>query len=594
MILFNKIVTFIIAISSILFVDKTQASVQAATPVNVANTHQFDPIYFPSPFFHPVVREVTEAHLAHFIRDAHTMEREVRFLNAAQYNNIVRALEFRSVEFIQQGIGVIRSIANASLSTNFNTSWQNFLEENNLRGKKTWIYLKDAEGNPRTRTINGLALGIRTEDGQNLNWVIERNIPFSQLPRSIMDYIGHQMLYSFESVVDGFSKDYVFTLYLKDFSLEENSAFYIDSITIGIIVEDNNGQYIDNLDWLIARGISQSNLITTTYFIEEFVLTAIHEAAHVLISKVLDQVRPREYFSIVPQLLPRHREGEPTFWTYVMGVALADSSLPAPRPTTREQIIQYMATYLGGPIIEEMVFKDRFPDFYRDRLQNSALNDEQDALTRAYRGICMGLSSIENPNCPQELQKPLILWVNNLPDAQKSSFMQEARLWADEARHLARQILTRHASLLTELIHLSLLRETFDTEDIQTFYTDFPQSDISLAEIRNTSPQRYLDVLGDVFWTNMFHRVYSLSYSLNTNQWPTPNQGTSPKEILNELEGLEAHTEVPEEFLPYIRTNQVDADIEPIPNLPLFYFRSCVNILKGWYTMFTNSEDTED
>ena len=177
---------------------------------------------------------------------------------------------------------------------------------------------------------------------------------------------------------------------------------------------------------------------------EEKRLIAYHEAGHATVSWLLEHSNPLIKVTIIPR-----------------GRALGAAwYLPEERQvTTREQLMDELASTLGGRAAEMLVF---------DTQGSGALNDLEVATKRAYSMVAyLGMSSkIGNMSYYDSTGQSDMALTKPYSEKTAQEIDQEARAVIDEAYKMAQEGLTTHREGLTRLAELLLEREVIFTDDL--------------------------------------------------------------------------------------------------------------------------------
>lgn len=217
-----------------------------------------------------------------------------------------------------------------------------------------------------------------------------------------------------------------------------------------LIAARNNKKFVQREDFLsaidrIVGGLERRNMIITP---EEKRLIAYHEAGHATVSWILEHANPLIKVTIIPR-----------------GRALGAAwYLPEERQvTTREQIMDDIASTLGGRAAEKLVF---------NTLGSGALNDLEVATKRAYSMVAyLGMSEEvgnlsyfdSSGQSEMSLSKPYSEQTAVLID-------KEVKKLLDDAFALATRVLEEHWDGFRQLAELLLEKEVVFSEDLEHIF----------------------------------------------------------------------------------------------------------------------------
>ena len=192
----------------------------------------------------------------------------------------------------------------------------------------------------------------------------------------------------------------------------------------------------------IIGGLERKNKIITE---TEKRKIAYHEAGHATVSWLLEHASPLIKVTIIPR-----------------GKALGAAwYLPEERQiTTREQLMDEMASTLGGRVSEQLTFGE---------ISTGALNDLERVTKQAYAMVAYyGMSEkVGNLSFYDSTGQSDMAFTKPYANETAEAIDSEARALIDEAYRMAEQVLTEHKEGLTALAELLLEREVIFTEDVE-------------------------------------------------------------------------------------------------------------------------------
>ncbi len=547
-------------------------------------------IYLTSPFSYHIVKEVTKFHLYDLARSIGQRGYRIQFLNETEYGNIVHALEIRTGEFLRYGDQFINSIAIDNSAVRFDPFLNDFLEGNNIADTSIWMYLKNIKGTSEDITaIREINLGVRTGGGRSFDFTLGSNMRILGAPPVLSYQIHHNLLRSLEDLLrrENIPPDHTLTLYLKD--LSPTNTFVdnyrdIERVNIGVIVEDEEGRYIKELDWIVEE--TKPQLVYTASSIIGFVITSFHEPAHELVRRALvDDMSMRASLSIVPSI-----ELHDGIWIAYKGVANVEYT---PYYFSKAIQINKMAVLLAGEVAEEIIISN---NNYYEYIRTEAERDS--ILMTAYIGICLGLGrwqrdiiGIYCPNIITEIfyfsSREWSKWKDDLPEVYRASLMEEANEWMREARLLARNVLIRNFGTLEDITNLVLREGILDTQDLENFYQNIPQ--IVASEVTSSLTQPPF-LFNDTLQIDILNRNLSLLSSLvpvfvqnsrDTNFQQVQNIEADTLEILEDLRRVE----VTENLRGYIRSVPMEYEVH-LPyasGLSSLYIKECIRVITDFF-----------
>nr|MBE6191989.1 ATP-dependent zinc metalloprotease FtsH [Rikenellaceae bacterium] len=195
----------------------------------------------------------------------------------------------------------------------------------------------------------------------------------------------------------------------------------------------------------IVGGLERKNKIITD---AEKRKIAYHEAGHATVSWLLEHASPLIKVTIIPR-----------------GKALGAAwYLPEERQiTTREQLMDEMASTLGGRVSEQLTFGE---------ISTGALNDLERVTKQAYAMVAYyGMSGeVGNLSYYDSTGQSDMALTKPYSEQTAQAIDHEARKLIDEAYRMAEQVLTEHRDGLHELAELLLAREVVFTEDVERIF----------------------------------------------------------------------------------------------------------------------------
>ncbi len=217
-----------------------------------------------------------------------------------------------------------------------------------------------------------------------------------------------------------------------------------------LIAARHNKKFIAKEDFLAAidriiGGLERKNKIITE---AERRKIAYHEAGHATVSWLLEHASPLIKVTIIPR-----------------GKALGAAwYLPEERQiTTREQLMDEMASTLGGRVSEQLTFGE---------ISTGALNDLERVTKQAYAMVAYyGMSrEVGNLSFYDSTGQSDMGLTKPYSERTAETLDREARALIDEAYAMAERVLTEHKAGLHELAELLLQREVVFTEDVERIF----------------------------------------------------------------------------------------------------------------------------
>ncbi len=217
-----------------------------------------------------------------------------------------------------------------------------------------------------------------------------------------------------------------------------------------LIAARNNKSAVDRQDFLdaidrIVGGLEKKSMIITD---EEKRTIAFHEAGHATVSWKLENANPLIKVTIIPR-----------------GKALGAAwYLPEERKiTTREQMMDELASLLGGRVSEQMNF---------GMVSTGALNDLERATKMAYAMVAYyGMSDkVGNLSFYDSTGQSDMSFTKPYSEQTAQQIDAEVKQVIEEALRMARETLEANRAGLTELAELLLEREVIFTEDVERIF----------------------------------------------------------------------------------------------------------------------------
>ena len=214
-----------------------------------------------------------------------------------------------------------------------------------------------------------------------------------------------------------------------------------------LIAARHDKKFVSKEDFLAAidriiGGLERRNKIISA---EEKRKIAYHEAGHATVSWLLKHASPLIKVTIIPR-----------------GRALGAAwYLPEERQlTTREQLMDEMASTLGGRVAEQLTFGE---------ISTGALNDLERVTKQAYAMVAYyGMSDeVGNLSFYDSTGQSDMAFTKPYSDETARKIDAEARELIDKAYQLAEQTLKNHSEGLHQVAELLLEREVIFTEDVE-------------------------------------------------------------------------------------------------------------------------------
>lgn len=217
-----------------------------------------------------------------------------------------------------------------------------------------------------------------------------------------------------------------------------------------LIAARNNKQSIDKDDFMaavdrIVGGLEKKNKIITK---QEKRTIAYHEAGHATVSWLLEHANPLIKVTIIPR-----------------GKALGAAwYLPEERQiTTREQLLEEMASLLGGRASEQMNF---------GTISTGALNDLERATKMAYAMVAYyGMSDkVGNLSYYDSTGQSDMAFTKPYSEETSETIDKEVKELLDKAFDLASKTLESHREGMTQLAEQLLDKEVVFSEDLERIF----------------------------------------------------------------------------------------------------------------------------
>ncbi len=202
--------------------------------------------------------------------------------------------------------------------------------------------------------------------------------------------------------------------------------------------------FLDAVDRIVG-GLEKKNKIIT---LEEKRTIAYHEAGHAVVSWLLEHAHPLIKVTIVPR-----------------GTSLGAAwYLPDERQlTTQEQILDEMASALGGRVAEQVIF---------GKISTGAMNDLEKVTKQAYAMVVYFGMSEKLPNMSFYDSTGQSEWTFNKPYSEKTSetIDSEVARIINSAHARATEVLNTHVDGLKLIAEMLLEKEVIFTEDLEGIF----------------------------------------------------------------------------------------------------------------------------
>ncbi len=566
-----------IGLPAIIIVIFSQVLHAQSTPSDISEdiATQIATISFPTstPFSYNLIEEVTRFRFDLFLRDASNAGWSVRVWDAIEYRNIVHALDINTGEMLRYGDHLLVALANSNPNA-LTQLLKYFLTDEKFKGKKIiGTYLQNLFFNPQTKTVSDFVFIVRMDDDQKVNLTFKcdddcnrevqegmyyiweqtediiscddqceeqkREIGYNLLYNQILSHSARGLFQSFEELLirEEVSQDSRLTLYLKDLSQTTETVYTfvdVERINIGIVVENSQGEFLKEIDWVIPIG----ELKLTDSVIWESITTPFYEIAHAVVRRALfsDMYNDSIYRDSI--LMRNGLLYSSDQWILSHGytyVAIpADLSIET-LMNSRDYYIKEMAIKLAALIADQLFFQTG-RNYNREILEAQLL---------AFHGICSGMSMniSGKDNCPSFNDLTgFEEFLGKLPEHERQLWTAEANSWSLSAMRLAIQVLTSHFDVFKQLIDLILLNDTLNYEDIQNFYQNFTPRYSSSSGVFNDSEEslrnRSLSTLED-FGPDILNKQLASLFSLDRQRNLKRAQRSSIPNILSEVEKIE-------------------------------------------------------
>ena len=280
-------------------------------------------------------------------------------------------------------------------------------------------------------------------------------------------------------------REAIFKVYLKKLKLDPNlNTDFLAKQTPGfsgadianvcneaaLIAARSNKKVIERQDFLdaidrIIGGLERKSTIITK---KEKRSIAYHEAGHATVSWIREHAHPLVKVTIIPR-----------------GRALGAAwYLPEERKiTTREQLLDELASFMGGRAAEELMI---------GTISTGALSDLEKATRYAYAMVSyygmsekVGNVSFYDPMQSEFASKPYSEQTAQLID-------EEAKRIVTESYEIAKQVLTENKEGFIKLAELLLEREVIFTEDVETIFGQrkVDEDDLPEKKIEHTGGEK--------------------------------------------------------------------------------------------------------
>lgn len=237
-----------------------------------------------------------------------------------------------------------------------------------------------------------------------------------------------------------------------------------------LIAARGNKEQVEKQDFLdavdrIVGGLERKNKVLKPH---EKRTIAFHEAGHATVSWWLEHANPLLKVTIIPR-----------------GKALGAAwYLPEERQiTTKDQMIQEMASLLGGRASEEINFGE---------VSSGALNDLERTTKQAYAMIAYyGMSEkLGNLSFYDSSGQSEMTLTKPYSEQTAVEIDKEVKILIDQCYAIAKDTLIKHKDGMTKLAELLLEKEVIFTEDLEKIFGkrqwEMPNEDISEAKIADT------------------------------------------------------------------------------------------------------------
>ena len=217
-----------------------------------------------------------------------------------------------------------------------------------------------------------------------------------------------------------------------------------------LIAARHNKECVGKEDFLAAvdriiGGLERKNKVISA---EEKKTIAYHEAGHATVSWLLEHANPLVKVTIIPR-----------------GRALGAAwYLPEERQiTTREQMMQELASLLAGRVAEEKFF---------GHLSTGALNDLERVTKQCYAMVAYyGMSdAVGSMSYYDSTGQSDMAFTKPYSERTAQQIDDEVRALIAKARQMAEQIIDEHRDGLVELAELLLEKEVVFTEDVERIF----------------------------------------------------------------------------------------------------------------------------
>jgi cell division protease FtsH len=215
----------------------------------------------------------------------------------------------------------------------------------------------------------------------------------------------------------------------------------------------------------VVAGLQKKNRVMNP---KEKEIVAFHESGHAIVAESVEHADAVHKISIIPRGIAAlgYTQQQPTEDRYLM---------------TRSELLDRLAVLLGGRVAEELVFEE---------ISTGAQNDLQRATDIARSMVAeygmsdrLGLVAYERPRQPMFLPESYASG-KAYSEEKACEIDKEVARFVDEAHQRVRKILSERRSVLDDLAHLLLQKETVQGEELRKMLSE------STPAMTTTSPGR--------------------------------------------------------------------------------------------------------